>query len=93
MTDPSLPCLVRPTTIMAEVMRLLQRAASGLCVRAPSPSVMGSSLLLYVQSLSSTGRRNTVWSVTLKAGRDNRACLDEAAVVVEARPEGGPERR
>jgi hypothetical protein len=43
--------------------------------------------------LSSTGRRNAVWLMTLRAGRDNRACLDEAAVVVEARPEGGPERR
>jgi hypothetical protein len=31
--------------------------------------------------------------VTLRAGRDNRACVGEAAVVVEARPEGGPERR
>jgi hypothetical protein len=33
-----------------------------------------------------------VWSVTLKVGRDDRACLGDAAVVVEARPEGGPER-
>jgi hypothetical protein len=43
--------------------------------------------------LSSTGRRNAVWPVTLKVRRDDWACLGDAAVVVEARPEGGPERR
>jgi hypothetical protein len=34
-----------------------------------------------------------VCSVTLRVGTDNPAGLAEAAVVVEARPEGGPERR
>ncbi len=43
--------------------------------------------------LSSTGRRNAVWLVTLRVGSDDGACLGDAAVVVEARPEGGPERR
>ena len=43
--------------------------------------------------LSSTGRRNAVWPVTLRVRRDDWACLGDAAVVVEARPEGGPERR
>jgi hypothetical protein len=31
--------------------------------------------------------------VTLRVGSDDWACLGDAAVVVEARPEGGPERR
>jgi hypothetical protein len=53
-------------------------------------------LLAWISSgkthLSSSGRRNAVWSVTLKARRaDDWACLGDAAVVVEVRPEGGPE--
>jgi hypothetical protein len=43
--------------------------------------------------LSSTGRRNAVWPVTLKLGSDELTFWVTAAVVVEARPEGGPERR
>jgi hypothetical protein len=43
--------------------------------------------------LSSTGRRNAVWPVTLKRGSDELTFWVTAAVVVEARPEGGPERR
>ena len=46
-----------------------------------------------MMALSSTGRRNAVWSMTLRVGSDNWVCLDGAAVVVEACPEGGPERR
>jgi hypothetical protein len=36
--------------------------------------------------LSSTGRRNAVWPVTLKVRRDGWAWVGDAAVVVEARP-------
>jgi hypothetical protein len=43
--------------------------------------------------LSSTGRRNALWPVTLKLGSDELTFWVTAAVVVEARPEGGPERR
>lgn len=44
--------------------------------------------------LSSTGRRNTGWPVTLEGAGDKLGCdLRDTAVVVEARPEGGPERR
>ena len=43
--------------------------------------------------LDSTGRRNAVWPVTLKLGSDELTFWVTAAVVVEARPEGGPERR
>ncbi len=45
------------------------------------------------RKLSSTGRRNAVWPVTLKLGSDELTFWVTAAVVVEARPEGGPERR
>ena len=44
-------------------------------------------------NLSSTGRRNAVWPVTVKLGSDELTFWVTAAVVVEARPEGGPERR
>ena len=43
--------------------------------------------------LSSTGRRNAVWSVTLKVGTDDWIGLGGAAVVAEARAERVPERR
>ena len=44
-------------------------------------------------SLGSTGRRNAVWQMTVKARADDRRLLGVAAVAVEARPEGEPERR
>ena len=43
--------------------------------------------------MSSTGRRNAAWSVTLKVGTDNWIGLGGAAVVAEARAERVPERR
>jgi hypothetical protein len=44
-------------------------------------------------SLGSTGRRNAVWSVTLKVGTDSWIGLGGAAVVAEARAERVPEWR
>jgi hypothetical protein len=43
--------------------------------------------------VSSTGRRNAVWSVTVKLGTDNWIGLGGAAVVAEVRAERVPVRR
>ena len=73
---------------------------SGTYNRAPGPGATNSPTTTRAAqqpaiagNLSSTGRRNAMWSVTVEVGSDDWALPGCAAVVVEARPEGGPERR